>query len=139
MAPPADRWDIGPMSCLTVRCRSCTPTSAGELTEWLEDKIAELREGTPGLLVRFTRLVQDLPGTTADDGWLIELELPGEREDGPFTLLMSSLRDTLRDMRVLGFDPTLLVPVSLPFGEPILASAPSATMPKSTRLPLTTS
>lgn len=111
------------MSCLIVRCRSCTPASAGELTEWLEDKVAELREGTPGLLARLTRLAQDLPGATVDDGWLLEFELPREREDSAFTLLMSALGETLRDMRVLGFDPTLLVPVSPPLGEPITASA----------------
>ncbi|HYH52584.1 MAG TPA: hypothetical protein VD761_00485 [Solirubrobacterales bacterium] len=105
------------MSSLVVRCRSCTPASAAELTDWLEAKVAELREGTPGLVVRLTRLAQDLPSATVDDGWLLEVELPGVEKDGPFTLLMCSLEEIIRDMRVLGLDPTLLVPVSLPFGE----------------------
>ena len=117
------------MSSLLVCCRSCTPVAAGDLTDWLEGKVAELREGTPGLLVRLTRLAQDLPGATVDDGWLLELELPGERGDGdgPYTLLMVSLEETLRDMRVLGLDPTLLVPVRLPFEEPLAASASFST------------
>jgi hypothetical protein len=114
------------MSCLIVRCRSCTPTSAAELTDWLEAKAAELREGTPGLVVRLTRLAQDLPSATVDDGWLLEVELPGVEKDGPFTMLMSSLEEIIRDMRVLGLDPTLLVPVNLPFGGPSnFAAAPS--------------
>ena len=109
------------MSCLLIRCRSCTPASAGELSGWLEERVAELREGTPQLLVRLTRLAQDLPGATVDDGWLIEVELQGQQVDGPFTALMATLEEILRDMRILGLDPTLLVPVGLPFGDAMLA------------------
>lgn len=110
------------MSCLVVHCRSCTPASNVELTDWLEEKVTELRQGTPRLLVRLTRLVQDLPEATVDDRWLIEAELQGERPQGPFTSLMASLTEILREMRILGLDPTLLVPVRLPFGEAPLAS-----------------
>jgi hypothetical protein len=106
-----------PMSGLVIRCRSCTPASAAELTDWLEAKVAELREGAPHLLVRLTRLAQDLPEATVDDGWLIEVELQGERPDEPFTALMASLTEILSDMRILGLDPTLLVPLGLPFPE----------------------
>ncbi len=111
------------MSCLIVRCRSCTPASAVELTDWLENKVGDLREGTPGLLVRLTRLAQELPEATVDDGWLIELEVPGDRPEGPFTSLMLSLEKVLRDMRLLGLDPLLLVPVRPPLGGPIPTSA----------------
>ncbi|HEX6602852.1 MAG TPA: hypothetical protein VF030_09450 [Solirubrobacterales bacterium] len=111
------------MSCLIVRCRSCTPASAVELTDWLENKVSGLREGTPRLLVRLTRLAQELPEATVDDGWLIELEVPGERPDGSLTSLMLSLEETLRGMSVLGLDPVLLVPVRPPFGGPIPTSA----------------
>jgi hypothetical protein len=111
------------MSCLVIRCRTCTPASTVELTGWLEEKAAELRKGTPRLLVRLSRLAQDLPEATVDDGWLIEVELQGERAEGPFALLMASLTEILCDMRILGLDPTLLVPVRLPVGEPHLASA----------------
>ena len=111
------------MSCLIIRCRSCTPASTVELTDWLEGKVAELREGTPRLLVRLSRLAQDLPETTIDDGWLIEVELQGEQTEEPFALLMASLTEILCDMRVLGLDPALLVPVRLPSGESPLGSA----------------
>jgi hypothetical protein len=110
-------------TCLVIRCRSCAPVSNVELTDWLEEKVAELRKGTPRLLVRLTRLAQDLPEATIDDGWLIEVELQGERPDEPFASLMASLTEMLCDMRILGLNPTLLVPVRLPFGEPPLASA----------------
>jgi hypothetical protein len=70
-----------------------------------------------------TRLAQDLPETTVDDGWLIEVELQEERPEEPFASLMASLTETLCDMRILGLNPTLLVPVRLPLGEPSLASA----------------
>lgn len=113
------------MSRLIVRCRSCTPASAVELTEWLEGRVEELQEGTPGLSVRLTRLARDLPGATVDDGWLVELELPGERADGGFTALLSSIDEVLRDMRVLGIDPILLVPVGMPFDSPVPASGGS--------------
>lgn len=109
------------MSCLIVRCRSCTPASAAELTAWLEEKVAELREETPHLLVRITQLSQSLSDVTVDDGWLIEVELQGEQSEGPFSSLMASLEETLRDMRIFGLDPTLLVPVRLPFEESALA------------------
>ncbi|MGN6586646.1 MAG: hypothetical protein ACTHKT_04125 [Solirubrobacterales bacterium] len=111
------------MSCLVIRCRSCAPVSTVELTDWLEEKVAELRKATPRLLVRLTRLAQDLPEAGVDDGWLIEVELQGERPKEPFASLMASLTETLCDMRILGLNPTLLVPVRLPFGEPSLASA----------------
>lgn len=110
------------MSRLVIRCRSCTPGSAGELTDWLEEKVVELRAGTPGLLARLTRLAQDLPDATVEDGWLVELELPGDPAGEPLASL-PAVREVLRDMRVLGLDPTLLVPVRTPFAERSPASA----------------
>jgi hypothetical protein len=98
------------MTCLLIRCRSCTPASTVELTDWLEDKVAQLRADVPRLLVRLTRLVQDLPVAIVDDGWLIELQLEGEERDEPSGPLMASLEEILRDMRILGLDPVLLAP-----------------------------
>lgn len=105
------------MSSLLIRCRSCTPTSTVELTDWLEDKVAQLREDTPGALVRLSRLVQDLPAARVDDGWLIEVQLEGELPEEHSSPLMASLEEIVRDMRILGLDPTLLVPRRLPFGD----------------------
>ncbi len=90
------------MSCLVVRCRSCAPVAAAELTNWLEERLAELRERTPRLSTRVTRLDQELPDAFVEDGWLIEVELEGERPEEPFASLMSSLEETLRDLRVNG-------------------------------------
>jgi hypothetical protein len=111
------------MSCLVIRCRSSTPASTVELTDWLETKVGELRTGTPGMLVRLSRLAQDLPEATLDDGWLIDVEPPGGQTEEAFASLMASLTEILCDMRILGLDPTLLVPVELSSGEPPLASA----------------
>jgi len=111
------------MSCLLVRCRSCTPASTVELTDWLEGKVALLRDETPAALVRLTRLVQDLPGARVDDGWLIEVQLEGEgpvERPGPLAV---SLEEILRDMRILGLDPTLLVPRTPPLGDEVPALA----------------
>ncbi len=101
------------MSCLLVRCRSCTPASTVELTDWLEGKVTQLSTDTPRAAVRLTRLVQDLPTATLDDGWLIEISLEGERGEDSDSLA-ASLEEILRDMRIIGLDPTLLVPKRLP-------------------------
>lgn len=98
------------MSCLLVRARSCTPASTVELTDWLEGKVAQLREETPGALVRLTRLVQDLPAARVDDGWLIEVQTEGEGPGEGADPLTAALEEVLCDMRILGLDPTLLVP-----------------------------
>lgn len=119
------------MSSLLIRCRSCTPASSVELTDWLEGKVAQLRTGTPRRLVRLTRLVQDLPAATVDDGWLIEVQLEGERPEERSGPLMAALEEIVRDMRILGLDPTLLVPTRLPLGEPALATAGDAPDPPS--------
>lgn len=105
------------MSSLVIRARSCTPASSAELTDWLEEKLAELREDRPELIVRMALLARDLPDATFDDGWLIEVELQGKEPAGPFASMMASVAELLRDMRILGLDPILLVPVRLPFGE----------------------
>jgi hypothetical protein len=112
------------MTCLLIRCRSCTPASTVELTDWLEDKVAQLRSDVPRLLVRLTRLVQDLPVASVDDGWLIELQLEGEQKDEPSGPLMASLEEILRDMRILGLDPVLLAPRTAWGGGGSGASAP---------------
>ena len=93
---------------LAVRCHWCTPAPVGELSDWLDERLDELRAEDPELLVRHTRLTQHLPGTTVDDGWLIELERPPD-SDGASALL-ESLEDLMGEMRILGLSPTLLIP-----------------------------
>src|SRR5690242_2721694 len=69
----------GPMRSLAIRGRSCTPASNAELTDWLRGRVEGLRAAAPEMLIRLSRLAQDLPDATIDDGWLIELELPRDR------------------------------------------------------------
>lgn len=114
------------LNALLIRCRSCTPASTVELTGWLEGKVAQLSNANPPAAVRLTRLVQDLPTATLDDGWLIEIQRAGEGSDGCPDSLAASLEEVLSDMRILGLDPVLLVPGRLPATESALAVAAGA-------------
>jgi hypothetical protein len=91
---------------LAIRCHPCVPVDAGELEVWLERQAEDLRAEAPRATVRLSRLTQSRPDANLDVGWLVELELD-ERE----TLLAGRrLADALRDMRLLGLQPTLLAP-----------------------------
>jgi hypothetical protein len=99
-----DNWF---MMQLTIRCHPCVPVSADELEQWLEQQVGEIRAESPQGTVRLSRLTQGLPNVDIDIGWLVELELP----DGQPLLTGDRLAATLRDMRLLGLQPTLLAPV----------------------------
>ena len=89
-----------------ILCHPSVPVSAGELEEWLEQKVQELRADAPHGTVRLSRLTQGLPGGDLNIGWLLELEL----SETELALADQHLDETLRDMRLLGFQPTLLAP-----------------------------
>jgi hypothetical protein len=91
---------------LAIRCHPRVPASADELERWLEQQVNELRAEAPHATVRLSRLTQGRPGADLDVGWLVELELA---EDEPL-LAGHRLADALRDMRLLGLQPTLLAP-----------------------------
>jgi len=91
---------------LAIRCHPCVPVSADELEPWLEKQLEELRADTPHGTLRLSRLTRGAPDVTLENGWLIELELP----DGDPLLTGHRLADALRDMRLLGLQPTLLAP-----------------------------
>jgi hypothetical protein len=91
---------------LAIRCRPCAPVSLDELEGWLKQHVDELRAAAPGAILRLSRLTQGGPGTDLEIGWLVELELA----DGEPLLGGARLADTLRDMRLLGLQPTLLGP-----------------------------
>jgi hypothetical protein len=80
--------------------------SADELDQWLEQQVRELRAKAPHGTVRLSRLTQGRSGTDLEPGWLVELELA---EEEPL-LAGDRLADALRDMRLLGLQPTLLAP-----------------------------
>ena len=91
---------------LAIRCHPCVPVSADELEPWLEKQLDELRADTPHGTLRLSRLTQGAPDVNLENGWLIELDLP----EGEPLLTGRRLRDVLRDMRLLGLQPTLLAP-----------------------------
>ena len=91
---------------LAIRCHPRVPVSADELELWLERQVHDLRVEAPQATVRLSRLTQGGPSTDLDIGWLVELDL---REGEPL-LAGHRLANALRDMRLLGLQPTLLAP-----------------------------
>jgi hypothetical protein len=91
---------------LAIRCHRCAPVSLDELEGWLKQHVDELRAAAPGAILRLSRLTQGGPATDLDIGWLVELELADAEPllGGPW------LANSLRDMRLLGLQPTLLAP-----------------------------
>lgn len=94
---------ISPMVQLAIRCQPRVPVSADELDGWLEHEVSSLRAEAPHGIIRLSRLTQGLPCAI---GWLVELELA----EGERLLAEDRLAGVLRDMRLLGLQPTLLAP-----------------------------
>jgi hypothetical protein len=92
---------------LAIRCQPTAPFSADEIQGWLELEMRELRAAVPGGTVRLSRLTQGAPKADLDIGWLVELEV----SEGEPLLGEERLADALRDMRLLGLEPKLLVPL----------------------------
>ena len=103
--PPAE-LDDRRMVQLAIRCHPCVPVSAEELEHWLEQQVEELRADAPRGTLRLSRLTQRAPVVELEIGWLVELELA----EGERLLTGRGLADALRDMRLLGLQPTLLTP-----------------------------
>ena len=91
---------------LAIRCHPCAPVSLDELEGWLKQHLDDVRAAAPGAILRLSRLTQRGPGSDLEIGWLVELELA----DGEPLLGGPRLLDSLRDMRLLGLQPTLLAP-----------------------------
>jgi hypothetical protein len=89
-----------------IRCHPCAPVPAEELERWLKRHVDELRADAPTGILRLSRLTQDGPRNELDVGWLVEVALA----DGEPPLDSRRLADALRDMRLLGLEPTLLAP-----------------------------
>jgi hypothetical protein len=94
---------------VTIRCHPRVLVAAEELERWLDQQVETLRAEAPRGTVRLSRLTQELPSVDIGIGWVMELEL---REDEPL-LDEDRLAAVLRDMRLLGLQPTLLVPQGL--------------------------
>ena len=89
---------------IAIRCHPYAPVASDELEEWLAREVDRIRAAAPDASVRLMRLSQALSTGRVAVGWLLELE--GLRGDVAFTDLQ--LDAILRDMRLLGLQPTLL-------------------------------
>jgi hypothetical protein len=108
---------------ITIRCHPRVPVASEELELWLEQELDLLRNEVPQGTVRLSSLTQHLPSSDIDVGWLIELEMP---EDGP-VVEGRDLAGAMRDMQLLGLQPTLLTHVTeygarAPIGDPIVGA-----------------
>jgi hypothetical protein len=99
---------------LAIRCHPRVPVSADELEGWLEHEVTDLRVQAPHGTIRLSRLTQGSRSAHLHIGWLIELELA---EEEPL-LSGDRLADALRDMQLLGLQPSLLRPASRVAGSP---------------------
>jgi hypothetical protein len=91
---------------LAIRCHPGVPVSMDELEGWLEGQVDELRSEAPHATIRLSRLTQSGPRADLSIGWLVELELA----EGDPLLGGQRLAVALRDMRLLGLQPTLFAP-----------------------------
>jgi hypothetical protein len=102
--------DDGLMAQFAIRCLPRVPVAAQELEGWLERELEELRRDIPRGTIRLSRLTEPLPTTDVDIGWLIEFDLPADQSQHD----RGRLTSMLRDLRLLGFQPTLLAPPNAP-------------------------
>ena len=94
------------MDQLAIRCHACSPVVSAEVDEWLREEVERLRENAPRAALRVLRLSQALPAGKVDAGWLIEVASAG----GEPPLDADSLTHVVRDLRMLGLQPTVLHP-----------------------------
>jgi hypothetical protein len=89
---------------VAIRCHPYAPVASDELEGWLTREVDRIRAAAPNATVRLMRLSQALSAGRVAVGWLIELEgLCGE-----VALTDLQLDAVLRDMRLLGLQPTVL-------------------------------
>jgi hypothetical protein len=93
---------------LAIRCHPYAPVAHEELERWLERHLDELREAAPHATLRLSRLTQGGPTADIEIGWLLELE----QVNGEPLLNGEQLANSLRDMRLLGLEPTVLTPAA---------------------------
>ena len=92
------------MDRFAIRCRPYSPISAGEVDSWLGIQVDALRAASPDATLRLFQLTQALPTGETELGWLIEVDAAG----GAAPLDQDQLERLLRDMRLLGLQPTVL-------------------------------
>lgn len=89
---------------VAIRCHPYAPVAADELEEWLAREVDEIRTAAPDATVRLMRLSQAFSTGRVAVGWLIEVE----HANGEAALTERQLDSVLRDMGLLGLQPTVL-------------------------------
>jgi hypothetical protein len=112
MEPRLQPGETEAMAKVTILCHPVTPVAPGELEDWLELQLDQLRSSAP-VIVRMSRLTQALPSSEVAAGWLIEVELTDESQPLDRDDLSDALADVFSDMRFLGMQPMLLFPHDL--------------------------
>lgn len=92
------------MSQIAVRCHPFAPVASEELQKWLTAEIKRLREDAPDAAIRLLRLSQPGPEGEIAVGWQIELGVTPSASP----LDDDSLGELLRDLRLLGLQPSVL-------------------------------
>jgi hypothetical protein len=92
------------MPQLAIRCHPCAPLAAEELDRWLQEEVERLRVSAPHAVLRLVRLIQPAPTGDFGIGWMLEVD--AANADTP--LDEDRLAAVLRDLRLLGLQPTVL-------------------------------
>jgi hypothetical protein len=92
------------MSQIAVRCHPFAPVASEELQRWLTAEIDRLRDDAPEAAIRLLRLSQPGPEGEIEVGWQIELGVTPPASP----LDEQSLVELLRDLRLLGLQPSVL-------------------------------
>lgn len=92
------------MSQIAVRCHPFAPVASEELQDWLSAEIDRLRHDAPEAAIRLLRLSQHGPEGEIEVGWQIELGIASPESP----LDEQSLGELLRDLRLLGLQPSVL-------------------------------
>jgi hypothetical protein len=91
------------MTQIAIRCHPYAPVDTEDVQRWLTDEVGHLRERAPNSAIRLLRLSQPGPENEIEVGWQIELNGNGEPPVDE-----AALREVLRDLRLLGLQPTVL-------------------------------
>ena len=92
------------MSQIAVRCHPYAPVATKSLQKWLRDEVRLLRKSAPEASIRLLRLSQPGPAEEIEVGW--QIEIGGSLGQSP--LDEESLAELLRDLRLLGLQPSVL-------------------------------
>jgi len=91
---------------LAIRCLPRVPVAIPDLEQWLDRQLDEFRQRDGQATLRPSRLTSARPNRDIAISWLIELEVPRDKPVPAWDHVASMLRD----LRLLGLQPTLLVP-----------------------------